>query len=103
MRNAALAGAAFQDWTDDRVSSVPEDSDTATHRPIERWADRCIALAIAVSHGEANKQASVDELQDMAERNGLIAEWGQDEIQACLSLVFSAVWAPKGETDADVH
>jgi len=68
---------------------------SAPHRLVEAWAANVIALAIATAHGEIAKCDAVDHLQAEAELAGLVQTFGQDEIQAALSLAFGAVWAPR--------
>jgi hypothetical protein len=55
-----------------------------------RW--RCWARAVLVGNGMMTLQDAVDELQEAAMAQGLVAEHGQDEIQRLMALAF-ARWA----------
>jgi hypothetical protein len=68
----------------------------ATHKAfaapkIEVFRARAWARAYLYMAGELDLQEAVDELQRAAERDGLVAEVGQDEIQAILTNELSKV------------
>jgi hypothetical protein len=52
---------------------------------------RCMARVAAVRSGKMQLLDAVDALQAVAEQEGLIREFGQDEIQRILSEVFGAL------------
>jgi hypothetical protein len=58
---------------------------------IEVLRARAWARAYLYMAGELDLHEAVDELQRAAERDGLVAEVGQDEIQAILTDEFSKV------------
>src|SRR5215510_5142987 len=59
--------------------------------PVEVFRLRCNARARLYATGEIDLQTAVDELQDAAEANGLIARIGQDAVQAIMAAACSAV------------
>ena len=52
---------------------------------------RAEARALLWQAGEFDLQIAVDELQAAAERNGLVAQLGQDAVQAIITKAFEAV------------
>jgi hypothetical protein len=52
---------------------------------------RCLARVAAVRSGKMQKTDAADALQAVAEQEGLIREFGQDEIQRVLSEVFDSL------------
>jgi hypothetical protein len=60
-------------------------------REIEIFAARCEARAYLFAIGEYTLQDAVDVLQYDAEASGLVAELGQDAVQAIMSAAFAAV------------
>jgi|SRR6516164_7900458 hypothetical protein len=59
--------------------------------PVEVFGLRCNARARLYATGEIDLQTAVDELQESAELNGLVAAIGQDAVQAIMAAAFSAV------------
>jgi hypothetical protein len=59
--------------------------------PIDIFIARAEARALLWQAGEFDLHEAVDELQAAAERDGLIAKIGQDEIQRHMAAVFAAV------------
>jgi hypothetical protein len=62
---------------------------SAKASPIEIFRERCEARATLVAHGLYNLQDTVDTLQAAAEEQGLVARYGQDEVQQILSEAFA--------------
>jgi hypothetical protein len=58
---------------------------------LEIFRARAEARAALWQAGEISLHDAVDKLQAAAERNGLVDEIGQDEVQAILSTAFAAV------------
>jgi hypothetical protein len=58
---------------------------------VDCWAARAVARAYLWANGEIGLHDAVDRLQADAERDGLIAIFGQGEIQAALALAFGTV------------
>ena len=58
--------------------------------PVEVFGLRCNARARLYATGEIDLQTAVDELQQSAELNGLVAKIGQDAIQQIISTAFGA-------------
>jgi hypothetical protein len=61
---------------------------------IEIFRERCEARAQLVAHGLHSLQDSVDTLQLAAERQGLVQQYGQDEVQRILAEAFAKVDKP---------
>jgi hypothetical protein len=59
--------------------------------PVEVFGLRCNARARLYASGEIDLHTAVDELQQAAEANGLVATIGQDAIQVIISTAFGAV------------
>jgi NADH:ubiquinone oxidoreductase subunit B-like Fe-S oxidoreductase len=57
--------------------------------PIDVFLARCEARAHLVAHGLHSLHDSVDTLQEAAVAQGLVAQYGQDEIQWILSESFA--------------
>ncbi len=57
--------------------------------PLEIFRERCEARAMLIGHGLHGLQDSVDTLQSAAKSQGLVAEFGQDEIQQIMSESFA--------------
>jgi hypothetical protein len=55
------------------------------------FRERCEARAILFAVGEIDLHGAVDVLQADAERSGLVAEIGQDVVQAIMAAAFHAV------------
>ena len=67
----------------------------------EIFRERCWARATLVEACEIDLQTAVDELQEYAEKSGLIASIGQDQVQAYLAEAFGKV--PRaGELEAAI-
>jgi hypothetical protein len=64
----------------DQTSTKPD--------PLEVFLARCEARAQLVAAGLHNLRESVDTLQAAAETQGLVARYGQDEIQWILGEAF---------------
>jgi hypothetical protein len=62
--------------------------ESAKPDPLVVFLARCEARAQLVAHGLHGLQDSVDTLQAAAETQGLVARYGQDEIQQILSEAF---------------
>ena len=67
------------------MSTVATDT---TPSNVEVFRLRSQARAALVANGEMDLRDAVDELQRVAESYGLIAEFGEDEIQRILSEAF---------------
>jgi hypothetical protein len=63
-------------------------SPSAKTSAIEIFRERCEARSLLVSNGLMTLHDAVDELQEVAVRQGLVARYGQDEIQWILSEAF---------------
>jgi hypothetical protein len=57
--------------------------------PVEAFRERCEAKAYLVRVGYLELADAVDELHLAAERDGLVAEYGQDLIQKIMSAAFN--------------
>jgi hypothetical protein len=55
---------------------------------LEIFRERCEARAILIANGYLDFQIAIDELQEAAVRQGLVATHGQDEIQRILAESF---------------
>ena len=58
----------------------------------EIFRERAEARATLVANGLMTLIEAVDTLQAAAERDGLVAQYGQDEIQQILSEAFGRRW-----------
>jgi NADH:ubiquinone oxidoreductase subunit B-like Fe-S oxidoreductase len=56
--------------------------------PLDVFLARCEARASLVAHGLHDLQDSVDTLQQAAVEQGLVKQYGQDEIQWLMSEAF---------------
>ena len=75
-----MSALAAQDFT-------PEDDlDLA----VERWAAMTIARAILAFNGEIGWLAAVDRSWSDAVADGLVSEFGVDEVQRAMALAFEA-------------
>jgi hypothetical protein len=61
----------------------------ATASPIVVFRERCEARAMLVGNGLMTLIEAIDGLQAAAETQGLVARYGQDEIQQVLSEAFA--------------
>jgi hypothetical protein len=59
--------------------------------PVVVFTMRCNAHARLFANGEIDLDVAVDELQESAELNGLVATIGQDAVQTIMAAAFSAV------------
>jgi len=59
--------------------------------PLTVFKGRAQARAILWQCGEVDLHKAVDELQAAAEASGLIAEVGQDAVQAIIAMAFGPV------------
>jgi hypothetical protein len=64
------------------IQDIPEDDHLVAFRK------RCMARVAAVRSGKMQLIDAVDALQTVAKQEGLIREFGQDEVQRILSEVF---------------
>jgi hypothetical protein len=67
---------------------------TVAQLPADHWLafrERCWAKAYLFAVGEYEFQPAVDELQHFADRLGLIAQYGQDRVQAEIAAHFDRV------------
>ena len=95
--NAAHRGAApAEDDLDTRFSS-PLASPRSTHTfddldyALQCWAQRLIARTILFADGELDLHTAVDGAWEAADRAGLVAAFGADEVQAAMALAFGSV------------
>ena len=65
---------------------------------LEVFVARAEARALLHAAGELTLHEAVDELQATAERDGLVAEMGQDEVQQMMAEAFAAVFTDPRET-----
>jgi hypothetical protein len=56
---------------------------------LEIFRERCEARAILIANGYLDFHIAIDELQESAVAQGLLKEFGQDEIQQILSEAFA--------------
>jgi hypothetical protein len=63
--------------------------ETAQASPISVFRERAEARAMLVANGLMDLHTAVDQLQESAVAQGLIAQYGQDEIQRILSESFA--------------
>jgi hypothetical protein len=63
--------------------------ETAKASPIEIFRERCEARAMLVANGYLDFQITIDELQEVAVSQRLVATHGQDEIQQILAESFA--------------
>jgi hypothetical protein len=66
--------------------------ENAMPAPIDVLRERCEARAVLVAHGYLDLQTAVDELQEAAAAQGLVAKHGQDAIQQIMADSFAARW-----------
>lgn len=66
----------------------PIDTEDAVDFAVACWAQRVIARSILWLDGEMPFHDAVDGAWEAAERVGLVDEFGADEIQAAMALVF---------------
>ncbi|SHM06706.1 hypothetical protein SAMN05444159_7583 [Bradyrhizobium lablabi] len=62
---------------------------SAKPSPIEVFRERARARAMLVANGLMDLQTAVDGMQETAGAQGLVAKYGQDEIQQILSEAFA--------------
>lgn len=60
--------------------------------PLDVFKLRCEARAILVAEGEMDFHEAIDGLQAAAIAYGLVAELGQDAVQAIMAEAFARVW-----------
>jgi hypothetical protein len=66
------------------------DGDEATRpSPLAIFRERASARATLVENGLLDLQTAVDGMQESAAAQGLVVQYGQDEIQNILSAAFS--------------
>src|SRR4051812_17522484 len=58
------------------------------HRALEVFEARCDARALLWREGMIDLHTAVDELQDAAEKRGLVQDLGQDTVQAIMGNAF---------------
>jgi hypothetical protein len=58
--------------------------------PLDVFRERCEARAILVTHGMMSIQDAVDGLQNAAVAYGLVADLGDDAVQAIMARTFEA-------------
>jgi hypothetical protein len=68
---------------------IDHQSQSANPAPIVVFRERCEARAMLIANGLMTLQESVDELQEAAVLQGLVATHGQDEIQRIMSESFA--------------
>ena len=75
------------------MTAAARSSTNPAARPsaLEVFIARAEARALLWQAGEFDLHQAVDELQAAAERDGLVAEIGQDEVQAILAKAFGEV------------
>jgi hypothetical protein len=57
-------------------------------RLLEIFRERCEARCLLVSNGLMDLQTAVDQLQEVAVAQGLVKQYGQDEIQQVMAESF---------------
>jgi hypothetical protein len=62
---------------------------SAKASPLEIFRERCEARAMLVAGGMMPLQDAVDQLQESAAAQGLVAQYGQDRIQEILAESFA--------------
>jgi NADH:ubiquinone oxidoreductase subunit B-like Fe-S oxidoreductase len=62
---------------------------SAKPAPIDIFLARCEARASLVAHGYLDLQSAVDGMQEAAEAQGLVAQYGHDQIQQILGEAFA--------------
>jgi hypothetical protein len=62
---------------------------SAKASPLEIFRERCEARAMLVANGHMPLIEAVDQLQEAAAAQGLVARHGQDEVQWILSEAFA--------------
>jgi hypothetical protein len=65
------------------------DHQTAQPSPLEIFRERAEARCLLVCNGLMDLQTAVDELQETAVAQGLLKQYGQDEIQWILREAFA--------------
>jgi hypothetical protein len=83
----APASAAIDHQTAKAMPEIP--AMNSANSPIEIFRERCWAKAMLVREGQADLQDAVDQLQEVAVSQGLLKEYGQDEVQAILAESFA--------------
>ena len=76
------------------IQDIPEDDHLVAFRK------RCMARVAAVRSGKMQLIDAVDALQTVAKQEGLIREFGQDEVQRVLGEVFAGK-ATNGSSDEE--
>jgi hypothetical protein len=71
------------------TASAAIDCQSAKASPIEIFRERCEARCLLVSNGLMTLQDAVDGLQEAAAAQGLLKEFGQDEIQQIMAESFA--------------
>ena len=62
-----------------------------TEDPLDRWAQRLIALSILFAEGRLDLIPAVDRAWAAAVEAGFVDLYGPDEIQRCMALAFGSV------------
>lgn len=70
---------------------APHSPPVARVDPLKAFIARAEARAVLWAAGEIDLQEAVDKLQRDAERTGLVAAIGQDEVQAIIAEAFASV------------
>jgi hypothetical protein len=65
------------------------DHQSAKASPIEVFRERAEARAVLVSNGLMDLQTAVDGMQEAAAAQGLLKQFGQDEIQQIMAESFA--------------
>jgi hypothetical protein len=73
------------------MSAAAPTKQSAKATPLEVWLERVEARALLVSHKDMTLVEAVDVLQESAVRQGLVKEFGQDQVQRFLSEAFREV------------
>ena len=81
------------------MSLAPDHSRHTIADPVEAFKLRCWARAKLYANGEFDLIEAVDALQAFAIKLGLVAEFGQDAVQAMMAAAFTPVRAAEFQND----
>jgi hypothetical protein len=86
--SVAVTAAAAINANETHVSHS-EQHQSAKASPLEIFRERCEARAVLVANGLMTLQDAVDGMQETAAAQGLLRQYGQDEIQQIMAESFA--------------
>ena len=84
MMSRALASSQMA-----HAAAAIDPRESATASPLEIFRERCEARCLLIHHGLMEWHSAIDELQEVAVAQGLVATHGQDAVQQILAESFA--------------